>query len=212
MTRLQSKRLCLPLTLHVTKSPAMPNAKARSVDFLTCRTPKGTAFLEFATVEAANAAVDASKGGHEGHEDGIQVRGQLLVLSIAVDREAARRSSKSDASSNIAHADDSKSIERTVFIRNLPSDVNVEEMREKFSVFGDVKSARLVLHPVTKYAKTPLMVLALWLLRMKELCLISTGLTDDVSGGPKGPHFWSLGLWKLQKLLKQLRKASAKTG
>jgi nucleolar protein 4 len=42
---------------------------------------------------------------------------------------------------------------RTVFIRNLPVDVNVLDMRRRFSAFGEVKSFRPVLHPITKRPK-----------------------------------------------------------
>ena len=42
------------------------------------------------------------------------------------------------------------SLKRTVFVRNLPLDAKVPDMHRQFSAFGEVKSFRLVLHPITK--------------------------------------------------------------
>ncbi|CAM6106981.1 unnamed protein product [Calypogeia fissa] len=51
-----------------------------------------------------------------------------------------------------ADGEESK-LSRTVFIRNLPPDAKVPELRKLFSEFGAIKSFRLVLHPVTKKSK-----------------------------------------------------------
>ncbi|BBN17317.1 nucleolar protein 4 [Marchantia polymorpha subsp. ruderalis] len=45
--------------------------------------------------------------------------------------------------------EDQNTFGRTVFIRNLPMDAKVPELRKMFSDFGVVKSLRMVLHPVT---------------------------------------------------------------
>ncbi|KAG6540867.1 hypothetical protein Mapa_017741 [Marchantia paleacea] len=45
--------------------------------------------------------------------------------------------------------EDQNTFGRTVFIRNLPLDAKVPELRKMFSDFGVVKSLRMVLHPVT---------------------------------------------------------------
>ncbi|KAJ7543705.1 hypothetical protein O6H91_09G049400 [Diphasiastrum complanatum] len=44
-------------------------------------------------------------------------------------------------------------LQKTVFIRNLPLDANVTDLRKRFSAFGIVKSLRLVLHPMTRRPK-----------------------------------------------------------
>ncbi|KAG9451084.1 hypothetical protein H6P81_011049 [Aristolochia fimbriata] len=41
-------------------------------------------------------------------------------------------------------------LDRTIFISNLPFDVNNDEVKQRFSLFGEVKSFLPVLHPVTK--------------------------------------------------------------
>jgi nucleolar protein 4 len=46
---------------------------------------------------------------------------------------------------------DNDDFERTLFIRNLPFDVTKEEVKQRFTVFGEVESLSLVLHKVTKY-------------------------------------------------------------
>ena len=42
-------------------------------------------------------------------------------------------------------------LDRTIFISNLPFDINNEEVTERFSVFGKVQSFFPVLHKLTKY-------------------------------------------------------------
>lgn len=44
-------------------------------------------------------------------------------------------------------------LSRTVFVRNLPLEANVQDLRRQFSDFGEVKAFRLVLHPITKRPK-----------------------------------------------------------
>lgn len=42
-------------------------------------------------------------------------------------------------------------LSQKIFIRNLPFDMSTEEVKQKFSLFGEVVSLDLVLHPVTRY-------------------------------------------------------------
>lgn len=41
-------------------------------------------------------------------------------------------------------------LQRTIFISNLPFDITVEEVKQRFSAFGGVETFMLVLNPVTK--------------------------------------------------------------
>lgn len=41
-------------------------------------------------------------------------------------------------------------LQRTIFISNLPFEITVEEVKQRFSAFGQVESFVAVLHPVTK--------------------------------------------------------------
>lgn len=46
---------------------------------------------------------------------------------------------------------ETQDLQNTLFICNLPFDVNTEEVKERFSVFGEVKYFSPVVHHVTKY-------------------------------------------------------------
>ncbi|KAL5563079.1 hypothetical protein UlMin_032826 [Ulmus minor] len=59
------------------------------------------------------------------------------------------KSDKSDAST-LKQADENDNLHCTVFINNLPFDVNNDEVKQRFSTFGAVQSFVPVLHPVTK--------------------------------------------------------------
>lgn len=52
--------------------------------------------------------------------------------------------------SNIKHIDGEDDLQRTVFISNLPFDVESGEVKQRFSAFGEVLSFVPVLHQVTK--------------------------------------------------------------
>lgn len=62
-------------------------------------------------------------------------------------KEPARTSKKCEPVAGTSQAD---SLNRTVFVRNLPLEAKVQDLRRRFADFGEVKSFRLVLHPITK--------------------------------------------------------------
>lgn len=47
---------------------------------------------------------------------------------------------------------DEDALPRTIFINNLPFDLDPKEVKQRFSSFGKVQSFFPVVHPVTKYA------------------------------------------------------------
>ncbi|KAG0563691.1 hypothetical protein KC19_8G051800 [Ceratodon purpureus] len=53
----------------------------------------------------------------------------------------------------VAETSQKDGLKRTVFVRNLPLEAKVQDLRRQFSDFGEVKSFRLVLHPITKRPK-----------------------------------------------------------
>ncbi|XP_015892442.1 uncharacterized protein LOC107426710 [Ziziphus jujuba] len=57
---------------------------------------------------------------------------------------------KSIKSKGSTHKDGEDDLSRTIFISNLPFDIDNEEVRERFSTFGEVQSFLPVLHQVTK--------------------------------------------------------------
>lgn len=64
--------------------------------------------------------------------------------------EAGIKTEDTEPAENEMDSEESK-LSRTCFIRNLPPDAKVPELRKLFAEFGVIKSFRLVLHPVTKY-------------------------------------------------------------
>jgi nucleolar protein 4 len=48
--------------------------------------------------------------------------------------------------------EEEEDLQGTVFISNLPFDIDNEEVKQRFSVFGEVQSFIPVLHRITKYA------------------------------------------------------------
>lgn len=68
---------------------------------------------------------------------------------IAIDTEPEKSiKSKGSALKNIHGEDD---LDRTIFVSNIPFDIENEEVRQRFSSFGEVQSFLPVLHQVTKY-------------------------------------------------------------
>ncbi|XVE93695.1 hypothetical protein REPUB_Repub01dG0216300 [Reevesia pubescens] len=51
---------------------------------------------------------------------------------------------------NVKQMDGEDELQRTIFISNLPFDIDNEEVKERFSGFGEVQSFIPVIHPVTK--------------------------------------------------------------
>lgn len=64
--------------------------------------------------------------------------------------EIAEPSKKSKRDEPVVETSEEDSLTRTVFVRNLPLESKVPDLRRQFSEFGEVKSFRLVLHPITK--------------------------------------------------------------
>lgn len=67
----------------------------------------------------------------------------------------SKTSKESDKVSDISKPETSKETEddlhRTVFITNLPFELDTEELKQRFSAFGEVEYFAPVLHQVTKY-------------------------------------------------------------
>ncbi|KAH0977287.1 hypothetical protein GBA52_027006 [Prunus armeniaca] len=54
---------------------------------------------------------------------------------------------------NLEQTDEEDDLHRTIFISNLPFDINNEDVKQRFSTFGELQSFFPVLHPVTKRPK-----------------------------------------------------------
>ncbi len=99
------------------------------------------------TTEVNN--VDASDGQEKQQQQGEDKT--VRKKKEARPSKLPEQQTAKEMSTDIATADFKElAMRRTVFIRNLPVDVNVLDMRRRFSAFGEVKSFRPVLHPITK--------------------------------------------------------------
>ncbi|GMI88149.1 hypothetical protein like AT2G21440 [Hibiscus trionum] len=78
-------------------------------------------------------------------DETIKVQDKLPVES-AIETDVIRP----EKSGKEKETDDGEELERTVFISNLPFDIDKKEVKERFSAFGEVQSFIPVLHPVTK--------------------------------------------------------------
>ncbi|XP_057784367.1 uncharacterized protein LOC131001791 isoform X2 [Salvia miltiorrhiza] len=70
--------------------------------------------------------------------------------SDASDTTAATIMSVIEEKPKITKPQGEEELQRTIFISNLPFDITVEEVKQRFSAFGGVETFMLVLHPVTK--------------------------------------------------------------
>ncbi|XP_041994786.1 RNA-binding protein 28-like isoform X1 [Salvia splendens] len=64
--------------------------------------------------------------------------------------QVATTTSVSEEKPKITNPQGEEELQRTIFISNLPFDITVEEVKQRFSAFGGVETFMLVLHPVTK--------------------------------------------------------------
>lgn len=112
-----------------------------------------------------NLITSSGKGTFSSVEDASQVltRNEESIADVSLDvpnklnQEYAKAldvteseksiKSKGSALKNI----DGEDLHRTIFISNLPFDIENEEVRHRFSSFGEVESFYPALHQVTKY-------------------------------------------------------------
>ncbi|KAF6163052.1 hypothetical protein GIB67_001380 [Kingdonia uniflora] len=121
--------------------------------------PLGTGFLKFTSAAAADAAVSAANSTTG---LGISLGDRKLAVLKALDKNSVQNrelekvkdndheeASKAEQTSTEKIKED-ENLQRTVFISNLPFELDNEEVKQRFSSFGEVQSFFPVLHPVTK--------------------------------------------------------------
>ncbi|PON77404.1 Splicing factor-like protein [Trema orientale] len=83
-------------------------------------------------------------------DESVDVPNELSYESVkASDVSRPENSDKSKASA-LKETDEKEELQRTIFISNLPFDIDKEEVKQRFSTFGAVQSFVPVLHQVTK--------------------------------------------------------------
>ncbi|XP_041991241.1 RNA-binding protein 28-like [Salvia splendens] len=101
--------------------------------------------------------ISSSSGNVAGVDDSELSKGNidkpLPVESKSSDvsgTQVATTTSVSEEKPKITNPQGEEELQRTIFISNLPFDITVEEVKQRFSAFGGVETFMLVLHPVTK--------------------------------------------------------------
>ncbi|KAL4615860.1 hypothetical protein ACB092_07G157400 [Castanea dentata] len=94
------------------------------------------------------------KGNEELNSDEtVGAENNLLNESGKVSGVTEPGNSSKSAASNLKQTEGEEDLQRTIFINNLPFDINNEEVKQRFSGFGEVQSFFPVLHQVTKRPK-----------------------------------------------------------
>ncbi|XP_010254678.1 PREDICTED: RNA-binding protein 28 isoform X2 [Nelumbo nucifera] len=85
----------------------------------------------------------------QGNETAIDAKNKLSIQEKSLDVALPPKSSKVETVA-LGRVDSEDDLQRTIFISNLPFDVDIEDVKKRFSAFGEVKSFVPVLHQVTK--------------------------------------------------------------
>ncbi|XP_031273863.1 RNA-binding protein 28 [Pistacia vera] len=85
-----------------------------------------------------------------GSDEPIHVSSKLSNESKKVSEASEPENSGKSKSKPLNKMDEEEDLQRTIFISNLPFDVENEEVKQRFSGFGEVQSFFPVLHQVTK--------------------------------------------------------------
>ncbi|KAF3970310.1 hypothetical protein ACB098_07G127300 [Castanea mollissima] len=94
------------------------------------------------------------KGNEELNSDEtVGAENNLLNESGKVSGVTEPGNSSKSVASNLKQTEGEEDLQRTIFINNLPFDINNEEVKQRFSGFGEVQSFFPVLHQVTKRPK-----------------------------------------------------------
>ncbi|XP_047970098.1 RNA-binding protein 28-like isoform X2 [Salvia hispanica] len=101
--------------------------------------------------------ISSSSGNVVGGDDSELSKGNIdkplpveSKLSDVLGTQVATTTSVSEEKPKITYPQGEEELQRTIFISNLPFDITVEEVKQRFSAFGGVETFMLVLHPVTK--------------------------------------------------------------
>ncbi|KAL1558031.1 RNA-binding protein 28-like isoform X2 [Salvia divinorum] len=101
--------------------------------------------------------ISSSSGHVAGGDDSELPKGNIdksmpveSKSSDVSDTQVATTTSVSEEKPKMTNPQGEEELQRTIFISNLPFDITVEEVKQRFSAFGGVETFMLVLHPVTK--------------------------------------------------------------
>lgn len=90
--------------------------------------------------------IKSSGDAHEPSQDDVS-KSALDVKEMHITSKFGQSADPSHQKINKKEGD----LEKTIFISNLPFDIDNEEVKQRFLVFGEVRSFLPVLHHLTKY-------------------------------------------------------------
>lgn len=100
-----------------------------------------------------SVSVSPSMGGKSTEVKNASTSKSSKLLNVPVQNGGGLESKDATRSvtTNNETGKEDADLDRTVFISNLPFDVSAEEVKQRFSIFGEVQSCFPVLHQLTKY-------------------------------------------------------------
>ena len=90
--------------------------------------------------------------GLKNFDETIGIPNNLSNESAKVSGGTELVNTSENKASDLKQTEEEEDLQGTVFISNLPFDIDNEEVKQRFSVFGEVQSFIPVLHRITKYA------------------------------------------------------------
>lgn len=133
--------------LNMSEVPSVPNAsKVTEKDLMQRVLQKVVNSSKTQEIVETQPDVTPTSASQQGSKLAVKKK---EILPSEVINESAKKLKRGveEAAPTVSKED---SLKRTVFVRNLPLDAKVPDMRRQFSAFGEVKSFRMVLHPITK--------------------------------------------------------------
>lgn len=133
--------------LNMSEVPSVPNAsKVTEKDLMQRVLQKVVNSSKTQETVETQPDVNPTSASQQGSKLAVNKK---EILPSEVINESAKKLKRGveEAAPTVSKED---SLKRTVFVRNLPLDAKVPDMRRQFSAFGEVKSFRMVLHPITK--------------------------------------------------------------
>lgn len=107
--------------------------------------------LENFVQSSANDDLSAPMKHEESNPDDVPEEQTKLSVQAAGESGASRPIKIEKSGPSILKPTEEEDLGTTLFISNLPFDIDKEEVKQRFSAFGEVLSFFPVLHPVTRY-------------------------------------------------------------
>ncbi|KAL8546425.1 hypothetical protein ACS0TY_006235 [Phlomoides rotata] len=93
--------------------------------------------------------ISSSSGNISGGDESVLSKGNTDDKSVKAEKKSYEGEGTRESPKNTKSIQGEDELQRTIFISNLPFDITNEEVKQRFSAFGEVQSFVPVLHQVT---------------------------------------------------------------